>query len=83
MILLFTSMIPSRLLIVSLVDDEGCEKLVQRNVPSCTPMKDWPVLPLLILSMIRKDLGHQYAVVAAGNSNAMTITAVRKGRRDD
>jgi hypothetical protein len=33
--------------------------------------------------MIRKELGHQYAVVAAGNSRAVTTTAVGKGRRDD
>jgi len=33
--------------------------------------------------MIRKELGHQYAVVAAGNSRAVMTTAVGKGRRDD
>ena len=83
-ILFFTSMIAGRPLIVSLVDDEGCEvKLVQRSVPSRTPRKDWTVLGLLISSMIRKELGHQYAVVAAGNSRAVTTTAVGKGRRDD
>jgi len=83
-ILFFTSMIAGRPLIVSLVDDEGCEvKLVQRSVPSRTPRKDWTVLALLISSMIRKELGHQYAVVAAGNSRAVTTTAVGKGRRDD
>ena len=77
-------MIAGRPLIVSLVDDEGCEvKLVQRSVPSRTPRKDWTVLALLISSMIRKELGHQYAVVAAGNSRAVTTTAVGKGRRDD
>ena len=83
-ILFFTSMIAGRPLIVSLVDDEGCEvKLVQHSVPSRTPRKDWTVLALLISSMIRKELGHQYAVVAAGNSRAVTTTAVGKGRRDD
>ena len=83
-ILFFTSMIAGRPLIVSLVDDEGCEvKLVQRSVPSHTSRKDWTVLALLISSMIRKELGHQYAVVAVGNSRAVTTTAVWKGRRDD
>ena len=83
-ILFFTSMIAGRPLIVSLVDDEGCEvKLVQRSIPSRTPRKDWTVLALLISSMIRKELGHQYAVVAAGNSRAVTTTAVGNGRRDD
>lgn len=83
-ILFFTSMIAGRPLIVSLVDDEGCEvKLVQRSVPSRMPRKDWTVLALLISSMIRKELGHQYAVVAAGNSRAVMTTAVGKGRRDD
>ena len=82
-ILFFTSMIAGRPLIVSLVDDEGCEvKLVQRSVPSHTSRKDWTVLGLLISSMIRKELGHQYAVVAAGNSRAVTTTAVGKGRHD-
>ena len=77
-------MITGRPLIVSLVDDEGCEvKLVQRSVPSRMPRKDWTVLALLISLMIRKELGHQYAVVAAGNSRAVTTTAVGKGRRDD
>ena len=78
-------MIAGQLLIVSLVDDEGCEvKLVQPSVPSCMPMKDWPVLPLLISSMIRKKLGHQYAIVAAGgNSRAVTTMAVGKGCCDD
>ena len=84
MILFFTSMIAGRPLIVSLVDDEGCEvKLVQCSVPSRMPRKDWTVLALLISSMIRKELGHQYAVVAVGNSRAVTTTAVGKGRRDD
>ena len=41
------------------------------------------MLALLISSMIRKELGHQYAVVAAGNSRAVTTTAVGKGRHDD
>jgi len=83
-ILFFTSMIAGQPLIVSLVDDEGCEvKLVQCSVPSRTPRKDWTVLALLISSMIRKELGHQYAIVAAGNSRAVTTTAVGKGRRDD
>ena len=41
------------------------------------------MLALLISSMIRKELGHQYAVVAAGNSRAVTTTAVGKGHRDD
>ena len=41
------------------------------------------MLALLISSMIRKELGHQYAVVAAGNSRAVTTTAVGNGRRDD
>ena len=83
-ILFFTSMIAGRPLIVSLVDDEGCEvKLVQRSVPSRTPRKDWTVLGLLISSMIRKELGHQYAVVTVGNSRAMMTTPIGKGRRDD
>ena len=77
-------MITGRPLIVSLVDDEGCEvKLVQCSVPSRMLRKDWTVLALLISSMIRKELGHQYAVVAAGNSRAVTTTTVGKGRRDD
>jgi len=33
--------------------------------------------------MIRKELGHQYAVVDAGNSRSVTTTTVGKGRRDD
>ena len=83
-ILFLTSMIAGRPLIVSLMDDEGCElNLVQRSVPSRTPRKDWTVLALLISSMIKKELGHQYAVVAAGNSRAVTTTAVGKGCRDD
>jgi hypothetical protein len=41
------------------------------------------MLALLISSMIRKELGHQYAVVTAGNSRAMTTTVVGKGHRDD
>lgn len=33
--------------------------------------------------MIRKELGHQYVVVAAGSSKAVMTTTVGKGRSDD